>query len=96
MMIVRLEARGEGKLVIVVADFGEVVREYDVTATLPESVGVQIVGETSSRAAIVAACDRAFGPADFAPPGKESDGCPCGKRPAKECDGDDCRRCPEW
>lgn len=81
MMIVRLEPRGDGKRVIVVADSGEVLREYDVTATIPANVGVQIFGEKSARDQIIAACDRAFG----------SEGCPCGKRPASECDGDECR-----
>lgn len=89
MMIVRLEPRGDGKRVIVVADSGEVVREYDVTSTLPENVGVQICGESESREAIVAACDRAFGTPEFV--AGEKEGCPCGKKPASACDGHQCQ-----
>lgn len=81
MMIVRLEPRGDGRRIVVVSDDGEVVREYDVTTSLPANVGVQIYGEKSTRDAIVAACDRAFG----------GEGCPCGKKPASACDGDQCR-----
>lgn len=63
-----------------------------MTTTLPENVGVQIVGETTAREAIVAACDRAFGKPEFIARPKDAEGCPCGKRPASECDGEECRQ----
>lgn len=81
MILVRLEQGQCGKRVVAVTEDGEVIKEYDVTSSLPDRVGVQIVAESGAKDAVIAACDRAFG----------HTGCQCGRRSAIECDGEECR-----